>query len=354
MKQLGFILMAVIIWGCQDSEEHSNELTNVVPRMSINKKVKRSVSISYITDSFSPENLVFEEKVIRTFDTSGNMIDMKQYIIDSTILYQHNFQKYHGDTLLKLERGIGNVFKPKIETDTLKFLNDLIIERTSIRTHRIIYNNGVRNEVPIPTQVLYEYDEMKRLISSTQYHDQTINKCSYTYNENDQLTLKECSYDDTSKVNYIEKRYYNKNGLKNKQIESSYKGDSITSEYKRYYKYDTRDSLIYQSWYINGRNFLIYNYKFNEKGQKLTEYIFNDSSGDSTLLAMQNYYYYDEKGNLKMSSIIGVNGDPMRTMLYSYDNEDNLIEERRFNHTIDLDKRAVLTRLLTKHYYEYY
>ena len=93
MKQLVFILIALLILGCNNSKEHSNELANAVPEKSVKREVKSSIAISYITDSFSPENLVFEEKVIQTFDTSGKLIEMKQYIIDSTILYQHNFHQ---------------------------------------------------------------------------------------------------------------------------------------------------------------------------------------------------------------------------------------------------------------------
>jgi len=114
------------------------------------------------------------------------------------------------------------------------------------------------------------------------------------------------------------------------------------------------DSLIYQSWYRNRTNFSIYNYKFNNKSQKTAEYVFNDSSGDSTLIAQKHFFYYDEKDNLKMISIIGKNGDPISTKLFSYDNNNNKIEERKISHYINLDKQAVLTRLVTEYHLEYY
>jgi len=129
MKLILIILITFLIVGCDHSKKHDNGIKSGIIHKKNNKKLKSLVSISYKTEVFSPDNLVFDEKVIKNYDTLGNVVEMKRYIVDSTILYEHYFQKYNGDTLVKIEESIGNVYKPKLETCTSKFFDGLLIEK---------------------------------------------------------------------------------------------------------------------------------------------------------------------------------------------------------------------------------
>ncbi len=348
-------IVTIFISSCQNVSDTDCNKTKKISHSIDQRKIKSITSTSFITKYFSPDSLVFENKVIQYFDTLGQFTEMRKFIIDSTILYEHHFQKYMGDTLLKIEKRIGNVYKPKIEIDTSKYWNGNIIEKKLTSTYR--YNtdkNRNEIEIPLPTRVFYEYDKNGKLKSTKELHDKNIYQCTYTYNNNNQLEVISCRNSNNSKNTFIEKIYYNKRGLKIQKTETSYENDKVLSQYKRLYKYDLKDSLIYQSWYRDGETFLIYKYTFNEQGDKLAEKIYNDSSGDSTLLAMQYLYYYDKNNNLKLVSILDKNRAPMQAKFYFYNKEGSLFEERQFTHSIDLNKRAALTRLVTKYFYEYY
>jgi hypothetical protein len=354
MKYIVFLLISVFILGCKQKQGESILEKKEISLNKENKKIKSIISTSYLTEVFSPDSSVFEEKIIKYFDTVGQLVEIKQYIIDSTILYRHQFQEYQGDTLFKIEKNIRNVFKPNTLTDTLKFADDLIVE--SIKTTNFRYTNisGKDIETPISTKIVYEYDEEKRLARTTQYHDGTICQCNYSYNENNLLVEKECKWANSPNRLYMETLFYNDKGLAIDKRETTFENDSIIGCYQRLYKYNEQDSLSYQSWYHDGKNFLIYDYEFNEKGQKISEYIYNDSSGDSTRLIEQTLYHYNEKDNLTMVSCLAINKDPIYTIYYFYDDNNNVIEERRVSHTIDIDRRSYETRKVTRHYYEYW
>ncbi len=353
MKSIVITLVAVLIFGCNNSKKSDSGLGIIHNQPA--KKLKLLTTISFSVKSFSADSLVFNEKIIKNFDTLGQIVEMKRYIVDSTILYEHHFQKFVRDTLLKIEKRIGDVYKPKLEIDTLKYFNGLLIEKKTTTGYRYSSNNGEDKGTPIHVKTSYKYDKKKRLISTSELSDGIINYCTYSYNENNQLVLKTCKNSDLSKKYlYTEKLYYNEKGLKIKQTETTFRNGSTIDEYKRFYNYNMHDSLIYQSWYRNGNNFLIYNYKFNNKGQKIAEYCLNDNSGDSTVISMKTFYYHDKKDNLKMISVVAKNGELKVKKIFSYDNNNNKIEETKISNYIDSDNRAVQNKIVTKYYYEYY
>ncbi len=348
-------ILAIFIFSCQNGSDTTYKKSKKDTKHSKQRIIKSIISRSFIYNYFSSDSLVFEDKVIQYFDTLGQFVEMRKYAIDSTRLFEHHYQKLLGDTLLKIDERIGDVFKPKMEIDTAKYLNDNIVERKSTSTYSYdIDKNGNEIEIPIPTRVFYEYGKNGKLKSTKELNDKNIYECTYTYNSNNQLEIISCRNSNSSKNSYVERVYYNKKGLKIQKTEASYKNDRVVSQYKRLYKYDVMDSLIYQSWYRDGINFIIYNYGFNKQRQKLTEELYNDSSGDSTQLSQQSLYLYDKKGNLKEFLIVGKNGEPIQTILYFYNKDENLLEERKFTHLIDADKKAVLNRRITQYYYEYY
>jgi len=355
MKRLEIILIAIfIISGCTHTKNDNSVENEEISTNQNNKKIKSITSTCYYTKVFSPDSLVFEEKIIKYFDTSGQLIEMKQYIVDSTILCTHKFQEYKGDTLLKIEKRIQNVFKPNLIIDTFKFVNNLMIESIRAYNFRHTTIRGKTIETPIPTRIFYEYDEKKRLKTTTQYFDETICQCNYSYNESNELVEKACKWLDSPNRTYKENLYYNERRLKIKQTETSFNNGVVIGEYKRFYKYNQLDSLSYQSWYHDEHNFLIYNYIFNEKGQKISGYTYNDGKGDSTRLTGQTLYHYNEKDNLTMVSCLTINKDPIYTTYYFYDDNNNVIEERKISHTIGIDRQSYETRKVTRYYYEYW
>lgn len=360
MKHVAIILTAFLLYACGIDTAvpefvTDEEITSDLPPKEAKKKIKIITATTLRSKIFAPDRFDFEKRTIQNFDSLGNLIEMKEFIVDSTILYRHQFQEYHGDTLFKMEKNIGNVYKPKMRIDTSKFLKGRIIEQTTTNIYQTsIDSEGENREVPIPTRLVYEYDNQQRLKSTIQNHNGTIYSCNLTYNSKNQLVTKSCEGDKSSIYPYEERYNYDRKGLKLEQTETSYSDRKAVVEYKRYYQYNSDDSLIFESRYRNGDNFLIANYEFNQKGQRTADFIYDGSGGSPVTLSLKHYYYYDWDGNLKMHVILGNNGDPVRTTLFTYDDENNLIQERRYTHSIDMDKRAVMTRMVTRYRYVFY
>jgi hypothetical protein len=345
-------------------------------------QLKKVISTSYLTEHFGPDSSTFEERIILSYDTTGKLTDKKQYILDSTILYKHQYHFQKGDTLIEVTMDINNVYRPNLEYDTIKYLNGLVIERTSISSYRYHHTpNGSEKRFPIPTKVFYQYDTNGMLVSTRTFHDGKERLCTYAYDINHNLSDQTCiehkdhsifyekrhvfnrskqkikqaeTFHNDDSRKYVEEYFYNEKGLKIRQTETSFTNDTVSGQYVRYYKYNEQDSMSYQSWYRDGKNFAIYNYEYAENGSLISELVYNDGSGDSTFLAMQTHYYYNSENQLKLISILGHHREPMRTTYFFYDTAGNKVEERRYTHTIDTDKQKYLTRLVTKHYYEFY
>jgi len=349
-------------------------------------RLKSMISTAFLTEHFGPDSATFEEQVNVTYDTAGKVIDRKQYILDSTILYKHKYYVQEGDTLVEVVKDINNVYRPRVEYDTIKYLNDLMVESTFIRSYRFRSTpSGREEEYPIPTKVFYTYDDAGVLITTRTLHDGKERGCIYTYDSTNTLIAQTCSEKDSNETfyekqdthdnkglktrqsetfyedgdeqisnQYIQEYFYNDKGLKVRQTETSYVGDSISGQYVRHYRYNDIDSLAYQSWYRNGKNFAIYYYEYDELGRKLAELIYNDGNGDSTQLAMQTHYYYNTKDQLALISILGHKNEPMRTTYFFYDAEGYKVEERRYTNTIDVDRQKYMTRLVTKYQYAFY
>ena len=350
------ILLLLLVGSLISCDESMVEQSTTPEEITVKEpRLKSMVSTAFLTEQFGPDSATFEERVSITYDTTGRVIDRKQYIIDSTILYKHQYYVQARDTLIEVVKDINNVYRPRIEYDTTKYLNDLVIERTFIRSYRFRSTpNGREEEYPIPTKVYYTYDEAGILVSTRTLHDGTENYCTYTYDSADILLAQTFTRAHTDSVYYEQKYFYNEKGLKVKQTETSFAGDSILGQYVRYYRYNEADSLAYQSWYRDGKNFAIYQYTYDEFGRKLAELIYNDGSGDSTLLAMQTHYYYNAEEQLALISILGHKNEPMRTTYFFYNADGYKVEERRYTHTIDTDGQKYMTRLVTRFRYEFF
>jgi hypothetical protein len=68
----------------------------------------------------------------------------------------------------------------------------------------------------------------------------------------------------------------------------------------------------------------------------------------------QTLYHYNENDNLTMVSRLAINKDPIYTIYYFYNDNNNVIEEREILHTIGIDRQSYETRKITRYYYEYY
>ncbi len=150
LKYLIFLLSSTIfILGCEPSVHNIPKADNKTSQTRENRRVKTITSISFLTNSFSPDSLIFEEKVIKHFNPSGQLIESEQYIIDSTILYKHQIQKHLGDTLYKIEKDIGNVFSPMLTIDTFKFVNSLLVESKTTNSYNHVITSDGNDEVTI-------------------------------------------------------------------------------------------------------------------------------------------------------------------------------------------------------------
>ncbi len=388
-KAIQVLFVFVLLYSCSSEvpQKSIEDQKSVNSNQELEKpRLKRMISTSYLTEHFGTDSSTFEERIILSYDTAGKLTDRKQYILDSTVLYKHQYHFQEGDTLIEVIKDINNVYRPNLEYDTIKYLNDLVIERRFISSYRYHHTpNGSEKKFPILTKILYQYDTSGILISTRTFHDGKERLCTYAYDVNHNLSTQTCIelpdhsvfyekwhvfnqgeqkikqaetfHTDDSNGNprkYVEEYFYNRKGLKVKQTETSFTDDSISGQYVRYYKYNEQDSMSYQSWYRNGKNFAIYNYTYDQQGNLLSEQIYNDGNGDSTFLAMQTHYYYNSENQLKFISILGHHREPMRSTYFFYDKEGNKVEERRYTHTIDIDKQKYLTRLVTKYQYEFY
>lgn len=359
MKTSIIILAAFLLYGCTPSTsetettEEIDTSESVMPKKS-KEKIKTVTATTFRTNRFAPDKFDFEKRVIQSFDSLGNVFETKEFLLDSTILHKHFYNEYHGDTLYKIKKERSNVYNPHTTTNTSKLLNDKVIEETITNISGVIQNGKEIVNIPTPAKIVYEYDSQNRLKSTVQEKGGSLYSCNHTYNSRNQLVSKSCEGDKSSVYPYEERYEYNSKGLKIKQTETSYSDHKAVVEYKRYYQYNADDSLIFESWYRNGNNFLVTNFEFNEKGQRTAEFTYDGTGGGRLILALKHYYYYDWNGNLKMHLILGNNGDPVRTTLFAYDADNNLIQERRYTHSIESDKRAVRSRITTQYRYDFY
>ncbi|RFC53401.1 hypothetical protein DXU93_13285 [Brumimicrobium aurantiacum] len=355
MKSFILFVFILFVLGCQKKEEYCSYESYSEIGSNLEQKIKSITQVSFITKKFSPDSMVFNDKTIRYYDTLGKLIERQYFIIDSTQIFEHSYQIKKGDTLLKIDQQRSNFYTPKITIDTATYINGKLIEEVKNSLTRYTHTvDGEETEVQIPVRTMYHYNDQNQLISTDQKKEKNIYHCDYIYDSLGLLIEKNCSDEQNELNHYTEQKLYNANGLKIKQFERSYQKDSIVAEYKRFYNYNSKDSLIAQSWYRNGKNFLIYNYEYNDKNQKIAEYAYNDSSGDSTFLALQTFFYYDENDLLKMKSILGQDNSPIQINLYNYDSHGNKTEESRFTYSIDKERNKNVNKLMTRYRYEIY
>ena len=185
-------------------------------------------------------------------------------------------------------------------TEKVKFNEDFTVRATK----KISYNEKYK-----PTEENY-YDNNNQLLGKTkyQYVDTLINQ-ENTYNSNGKLIRK---------IKY----QYDKNNNAIKEETT----DSTGNQSKLFlYEYDQNKNLLETKSYSEGKLLSSVKFIYDKKGRKIEFYrknhFYNNEEEKET-------YKYDEKGNLLQQDNY-TNNSLLSSIFYSYDENNNLINEKR-------------------------
>ncbi len=148
------------------------------------------------------------------------------------------------------------------------------------------------------------------------------------YNYNQQIVLRKNYRSEGTVFSSVEFEYNKTNNLIK---EREFRNGNL--DVVRMYKYNNDGNLqIIDSHDSNGKHLIKGEYKYDSKGNNIEELFF----GSDGKLMIKHVFEYDNRGN-KIEAINSYDGFDNNRVIYTYDDESNLIEEKEY------DKNGKLT-----------
>ena len=317
-------------------------------------RFKTKTESVYYRVSYSPDSSFFDKKTLFEYDSSGEQISQKVFIIDSTVLFSHHYFIRKSDTLYDIKFRLDNFYGETFDMDTSIFVDDKMVYTKKTSAYRIETRDGKESlKQPLPSYRYYEYSN-DTLIKIINEQDNKKSYEQFSYDNQGRIKQRLVTKDDEPEFKYLETYTYNPKRLKIAQSELSVRGDDTLGFYFRSYEYDSNDSLIVWENSRNGMMFLKETYVIDSLGKRRVKYSYSDTQGISKTPTGIINYYYDIKGRLAEKQWIRGNRDPFTSWHYFYNEHDLVQEIRRYSFTRYSEEKLALKTISQRYSYEYY
>lgn len=240
-------------------------------------------------NDYKNEKLINKVKSVTTKHYEANLVDKK---------------------IIKLKRD-KHVLNRKYRYDTYKKYDT---RKKLIQTHKY----HITGELYLSTNFLFN-EKQNNTEEIIEYPDGHKSKKTYEYNDKNYL-IKKIIHGKSYLI--VDTYKYDKNGnlitIYNTDENNSNKG-------KETYKYDIKNQLIKKGQYYSDGSFsYLWEYKYDEKGNKIIEII----TGLYESLSRKKLFRYDNRNNLTRITIYDIKESLIGEEFYQFDSKNNIIEER--------------------------
>jgi len=350
-----YFLICLILVSCIQKTKESKELKEQ------KNKIKSKTTLEYFTDKIDSDAEGIKMRTVELFDTNNICIERAVYDeSEKGKQIEHFYIESKNDTMFKYWMFLFNSSSLELAAKETYFHNLKIAEWTANNggggSYFIDSDLSATMKFGVQFEKLFFYDKNDKLVrTKISSQDGSWITTEYVY-KGDTLEKKN-SYSNTGIVDSVA-YFYDKKGRKIELVEGficDSPSTKVETNYKRYYRYNDRDSLIGSSHYKDSKLFLKYEYQYNSEGNVMVENAYGGfENDDTTRLDQITEYYYSSNKLAQQTVYFGNTGHPFLMEYYKYDSFNNLIEKRKFVNNSSSEGRSYFDRRTTRYYYEYY